>query len=99
MEIYNHGCEHDGLYGFAPQAYDEMLRTGQRLFCLATDDNHNRMPFGDPLCDSFGGFVMLHASKLDSVSYTHLLHSAGLQYSSTAPLPRTTGKSCLRLLL
>lgn len=64
MEIYNHGCEHDGLYGFAPQAYDEMLRTGQRLVCLATDDNHNRAPFDDPLCDSFGGFVMIHAKEL-----------------------------------
>ena len=29
MEIYNHGCEHDGLYGFHPQAYDEMLRSGR----------------------------------------------------------------------
>ena len=22
MEIYNHGCEHDGLYGYNPQSYD-----------------------------------------------------------------------------
>lgn len=64
MEIYNHGCEHDGLYGFHPQAYGEMLRTGQRLFCLATDDNHNRSPYDSPLCDSFGGFVMIQAESL-----------------------------------
>lgn len=31
MEIYNHGCELDGLYGYHPQSYDEMLRSGQRL--------------------------------------------------------------------
>lgn len=48
MEIYNHGCQLDGLYGYAPQAYDEMLRTGRRLFCLSTDDNHNVYEPGDP---------------------------------------------------
>ena len=52
MEIYNHGCEHDGLFGFNPQAYDEMLRTGQRLYCVATDDNHNWYPLDHPLSDS-----------------------------------------------
>lgn len=64
MEIYNHGCEHDGLYGYHPQSYDEMLRLGNRLFCVATDDNHNSRPFGDPLCDSFGGFTMISVEKL-----------------------------------
>lgn len=48
MEIYNHGCELDGLYGYAPQAYDEMLRAGQKLFCVATDDNHDVYAPGDP---------------------------------------------------
>ena len=64
MEIYNHGCEHDGLYGFHPQVYDEMLRSGQRLFALATDDNHDRLPLGHPLNDSFGGFVQIAAREL-----------------------------------
>ncbi|MGI6255887.1 MAG: hypothetical protein ACOYJZ_09715 [Acutalibacter sp.] len=64
MEIYNHGCEHDGLYGFNPQVYDEMLRTGQRLYALATDDNHDTVPIGQPLNDSFGGFVQIAAEKL-----------------------------------
>ncbi len=65
MEIYNYGCEHDGLYGYNPQSYDEMLRLGNRLFCVSTDDNHNSYPFGDPLCDSFGGFTMIKAEKAD----------------------------------
>ena len=65
MEIYNYGCEHDGLYGFHPQAYDEMLRSGQRLFALSTDDNHDRVPFSDPLNDSFGGFTMVAADALE----------------------------------
>lgn len=84
MEIYNHGCEHDGLYGFHPQAYDEMLRTGQRLSALATDDNHDRSPFGDPLNDSFGGFVMVAAEKLDYPSVIAAL-KAGSFYWSMGP--------------
>lgn len=84
MEIYNYGCELDGMYGYAPQAYDEMLRTGQKLFCLATDDNHNSFPFDDPRCDSFGGFTMICAEKLDFPSVSAAL-LAGNFYCSMGP--------------
>lgn len=85
MEIYNHGCEIDGLYGYHPQAYDEMLRSGQRLFCVATDDNHNRNAADSPLCDSFGGFTQIAAPDLSYQSIAGAL-SAGRFYSSTGPL-------------
>ena len=84
MEIYNYGCEHDGLYGFHPQSYDEMLRSGQKLFALATDDNHDRVPFTDPLNDSFGGFVMIAAEKLTYKSVIRALR-AGRFYWSMGP--------------
>ena len=84
MEIYNHGCEHDGLYGFNPQVYDEMLRSGQRLFVLATDDNHDRMPLGDPLNDSFGGFVQIAAESLTYGAVIEALE-AGRFYWSQGP--------------
>lgn len=85
MEIYNHGCELDGLYGYAPQAYDEMLRAGQRLCCLATDDNHNTAPMGDPFSDSFGGFTML---KMPALTYENTIDAMqkGHLYASTGPL-------------
>jgi hypothetical protein len=84
MEIYNHGCEHDGLYGYNPQSYDEMLRLGNRLFCVAADDNHNSHPFGDPLCDSFGGFTMIKAEEL---TYDGIINALlnGDFYSSMGP--------------
>lgn len=63
MEIYNHGCELDGMYGYNPQSYDEMLRSGQKLYCVSTDDNHNSFEFEDGLSDSFGGYVMIGASE------------------------------------
>lgn len=59
MEIYNHGCEHDGLYGFNPQVYDEMLRAGQRLYALSTDDNHDTRPIGDPSTIPLGALCRL----------------------------------------
>ena len=84
MEIYNHGCEHDGLYGFHPQVYDEMLRSGQRLFALATDDNHDRLPLGHPLNDSFGGFVRIFAGELTYPAVMEALR-AGRFYWSQGP--------------
>ena len=79
MEIYNHNCElGDGYYGYNPQVYDEMLRTGNNIFCVATDDNHNWQH------DSFGGFVMVNA---DSLSYGNIINGLkqGDFYASQGP--------------
>lgn len=81
MEIYNHGCEYDGLYGFHPQSYDEMLRSGQRLMALSTDDNHNGYPISDPRCDSFGGFVQIAAERLDYQSVITALKNGSFYWS------------------
>lgn len=85
MEIYNHGCELDGLYGYAPQSYDEMLRaSGKPLFCVATDDNHDSYEPGDPRCDSFGGWTMF---KLPELRYEAVIAAMkrGDFYASTGP--------------
>ena len=84
MEIYNHGCEIDGLYGYQPQAYDEMLRSGQRLGCVATDDNHNWFAFGHPRCDSFGGATMLRLPRLGYAEVIHALQNRHY-YATTGP--------------
>lgn len=84
MEIYNYGCEHDGLYGYNPQAYDEMLRLGKRMLCLSTDDNHNSYPPEHQLCDSFGGYVMLKAQSLDYQAVMKALQR-GEFYSTMGP--------------
>lgn len=85
FEIYNHGCEHDGLYGYAPQVYDHLLRTGHRVHCLATDDNHDRFPIGDPRNDSFGGFTMIQAEELRHDAVIAALKE-GRSYASMGPL-------------
>lgn len=84
MEVYNHGCEREGMYGFHQQSYDEMLRGGQRLFALATDDNHNAFPRDSAEYDSFGGFVYIAA---ESLTYEHVISALrrGDFYWSTGP--------------
>ncbi len=84
MEIYNHGCELDGLYGFHPQSYDEMLRAGQRLFALSTDDNHDHSPIGTAENDSFGGFIQIAAESLTYPAVMSAL-KAGRFYWSMGP--------------
>jgi len=64
MEIYNHGCETEGRYGYHPQAYDEMLRSGNGIYCVSADDNHNHHPLGSAGWDSFGGYVMVNSVSL-----------------------------------
>jgi len=85
MEIYNHGCEVvDGYYGYHPQVYDEMLRRGNRIFCVSADDNHNRYPSGDARWDSFGGFVMVNCAGLTYGGVMDALRRGDF-YSSQGP--------------
>lgn len=84
MEIYNHGCELEGMYGYNPQAYDEMLRTGNRLFCVAADDNHNAARPDSYYWDSCGGFTMIKAASLSYGAVIEALRQ-GHFYASTGP--------------
>lgn len=85
FEIYNHGCEIDGMNGYAWQTYNEMLRRGKgNLFCVMTDDNHNGAPLDSAYNDSFGGFTMINASSL---TYKNIISSLkkGSFYCSMGP--------------
>ncbi len=85
MEIYNHTCEFDGHDTYCPTIYDEMLRDGQHIACIAADDNHNRALGGLPrLIDSFGGFTMIASDSLDYVSIISALEQGDF-YASRGP--------------
>ncbi|MCL2528218.1 MAG: CehA/McbA family metallohydrolase [Defluviitaleaceae bacterium] len=84
MEIYNHNCETEGYYGYHPQAYDEMLRVGQRIYCLAVDDNHNSEPENTPEFDSFGGYIQVNSNSLKYEDVMNAL-AKGDFYSSQGP--------------
>ncbi len=56
IELYNTGCSRNGYFDSA-MPFDELLREGNRVLPLATDDAHH-------LRDCFGGFVMINAECL-----------------------------------
>lgn len=82
MEICNFGCFEGGFEDYVPAVYDEMLRSGKRIFCTANDDNHNGGE--NPTHDSFGGFNMIKAERLDYRTITKALEDGDF-YASMGP--------------
>ena len=76
IEVYNHGCVVTGNSEYEDQAMDDLLRNGNRLYCVCTDDNHNHDN------DSFGGWVMIKAPALEYGEIMNAL-KAGNFYAST----------------
>ena len=90
MEIYNTGCYKEGFDDYNPHAYDDIMRimmqNGERIFCVAADDNHNHggADVGMPGCDSFGGWVGIFADEFTYMGITDALRG-GRFYASTGP--------------
>ncbi len=84
MEICNYGCCTEGYHDYNPHVYDELLRQGKKLYCIATDDNHNGHPMDSPYCDSFGGFTMIKAEKLEHRAIADALKKGNF-YASQGP--------------
>lgn len=85
MEIYNHSSVVNGYEDYVPQVYDTILQNGQKIFCVAADDNHNGQPEGAPRWDACGGFTMIKADKLEYRTVTKAME-AGSFYASNGPL-------------
>lgn len=88
MEITNYGCVVCGFDDDNGHAYDDMLRHGEKLFCISTDDNHNVYPDSSPDCDSYGGYIMIASPSLNYRDVTAALKK-GLFYSSTGTYRHT----------
>ena len=85
IEIYNNcTAVYDGFPGNDSRVYDELLRQGRTLYCLANDDNHNKLPFDHPACDSFGAFNMIKAESLTYDSIIDALEKGNF-YASQGP--------------
>ncbi len=76
IELYNTGCARNG-YIDSPMPFEDLLKAGERVFPLATDDAHK-------LRDCFGGFVMV---KCEDLSYNKVFSAlkAGDFYASCGP--------------
>ena len=84
MEMYNHGCNLEGYDEINCHIYDDLLCAGHKLYCTATDDNHNFHPQDSKQWDSCGGFVMIKSTELSQKAILQALKS-GSFYASTGP--------------
>lgn len=93
MEICNNGCLVSGYVDYNEKEYDDMLRAGKRIYCIATDDNHNSRN------DSFGAWTMIKADNLEYKSVAQALLKGNF-YSSQGPeiyeLWVEKGKICIK---
>ena len=78
MEIYNNDAGVTGYDAYCPYVYEEMLRSGQRIGCIATDDTHNAG-------DLFGGFTMIYADSLTHANVIAALEKGDF-YASRGPV-------------
>ena len=65
LEIFNTSSYKLNHIENAEMLYDKLLREGVRIGCHGADDNHNCYPFDSPHSDSFGGFTVILADKLE----------------------------------
>ena len=77
MEIYNYECFLVGAEDYNARVYDDMLRGGKKIFCVATDDTHSPISVG-------GGYIMIKADKLEYNTIASALLNGNF-YSSTGP--------------
>lgn len=78
VEIYNYGGWVAGYYEYDINAYEDFLRDGQKLACVAGDDNHH-------LRDTCGGYVMINAENLEYKTIMEALENHNL-YTSMGPV-------------
>lgn len=78
MEIVNWECCEIGYPEHNERVYDDMLRGGKHLFCIATDDSHKKVS------RFFGAYTVIKAQKLEYKTITDAL-VAGNFYASEGP--------------
>ena len=77
VEIYNHASHLGGRMEYDIYAYEDFLRSGQKIACVSTDDNHN-------MKSACGGWVMINADKLDYDTIIDAMEKHNL-YASMGP--------------
>lgn len=78
VEIFNNGAELMGHDAYCPYVYEEMLRSGQRIGCVSTDDTHHE-------CDLFGGVSYVYADALTQEAVVDAL-DRGDFYATRGPV-------------
>lgn len=80
MEIVNGACVRMGFEDHNERVYNDILRSGKRIFCIAADDTHNTQ-------DLYIGYTVIRAPKLEYRAVTSAL-TRGDFYCSEGPVIR-----------
>ena len=78
MEVYNSLSVADGYPDYNEKEYDNMLRGGERIYCIAADDNHSGLK------GFYQGYTMIKADKLEYRAITDALVKGNF-YASQGP--------------
>ncbi len=84
FEIFNGSCLANGFDDYNPRVYDDILRSGKRIFCIGADDNHNEHPRSSRRWDAGRGFTVIKATELKYKTVTDALVNGDF-YCSEAP--------------
>lgn len=84
MEIFNGSCIVGGFGDYNPRVYDDILRSGQRIYCVGGDDNHNFAPDTSRRSDSGKAFTVIKAKNLKYRTVTKALENGDF-YASEGP--------------
>lgn len=84
FEMFNGGCLVAGYDDYNPRVYDDILRSGKKIFAIGADDNHNGHPVGSRRCDSGVAFTVIKAPSLEYRDITKALED-GHFYASEGP--------------
>ena len=78
MEVFNSLSFADGYPDYNEKEYDDMLRGGERIYCIAADDSHGGLK------GFYQGFTMIKADKLEYRTITDALVKGNF-YASQGP--------------
>lgn len=84
MEIFNGSCICAGFDDYNPKVYDDMLRGGERIYCIGADDNHNLRDPNTRRFDSGWAWTTINADKLEYRTITKALVDGNF-YASEGP--------------
>ena len=73
MEMFNGGCQAYAYEEYNPRVYDDFLQSGNMIYCIGADDNHNKEPETARRFDSGWAYTMIKADSLDYRTVTNAL--------------------------
>ncbi len=84
MEMFNGGCLAYAYEEYNPRVYDDFLQSGNMIYCIGADDNHNKEPDTARRSDSGWAYTVIKADNLEYTTITDALLKGNF-YASEGP--------------